>query len=174
MIPIPIGPNADNLPEETPVALREITTRLERSISEFFSESATVAVPTTDTEGDSQPEIHRGYELSGELDRRLYLPRLEGWQVRVKSGPNVYCGLKNPGQDWFHLIVDGELYLEFDCEKLCLNCALRCRVLTDDRLFWQSGARGRRASPITDKAGDHQDVGSSPLTSGEESTGSLE
>ncbi len=172
MIPIPIGPNADNLPEETPVALREITARLERSISELFSGAAAVAATVTDTEGDRYREIQRGCESSGELDRRLYLPSLEGWQVRVKSGPNVYCGLKNPGQDWFHLIVDGELYLEFDCEKLCLNCALRGRVLTDDRLFWQSGSRGRRASTISDDAGSHRYDGSSPLTIDEESNGS--
>ncbi len=56
-----------------------------------------------------------------------------------------YCYSKNPGEDYFHLLLCGEVYLENGEERLCLNCAVRRSVATDDRLYWQRGAR--RAPP---------------------------
>ena len=76
-------------------------------------------------------------------DPRLYLPDSEPqkWNVGIQMGSDTsYCSLHNPGEEFFHLIVPGELYLERDLDKCCLRCAVRHGLLTNDRLFWQKRA----------------------------------
>jgi hypothetical protein len=87
--------------------------------------------PLPDTGSQTQPRV--------EHDHRLYLPFSDDWQVRVHKGIRTYCSFQNPGENWFHLLVDGELYLHSGEEKICLNCALRHGLLTTDRLYWQKG-----------------------------------
>ena len=71
-------------------------------------------------------------------DRRLYIPDHGEWHVEIKrDSDRVYCYSKNPGQDWFHLIVNGEIYVTRQHERYCLECATRMGFLTTDRLFWQ-------------------------------------
>lgn len=71
-------------------------------------------------------------------DTRLYVPDNEDWDVHIKrDSDRVYCYSKHPGQDWFHLILSGEIYVSRQHEKYCLECALRMNFLTRDRLFWQ-------------------------------------
>lgn len=73
-----------------------------------------------------------------ELDPRLYLPSPEGWIAEIKNdSAKQYCYQKNPGEDGFHLIVTGEIYLSNGTEKYCLRCALRTGLITSDRLYWQ-------------------------------------
>lgn len=75
-------------------------------------------------------------------DSRLYVPSSEDWRAVVKTGSErQYCYAKSPGDTHFHLILNGEIYLEGETEKLCLNCALRMGVVTTDRLFWQNRVR---------------------------------
>lgn len=75
-------------------------------------------------------------------DRRLYLPNGNVGSMHVKRGADrVYCYTKHPGEDYFHLIVEGEVYVHTGDDMLCLNCAVRHGILTTDRLFWQH--RGR-------------------------------
>ncbi|MBI1345027.1 hypothetical protein GC163_01920 [bacterium] len=75
-------------------------------------------------------------------DVRLYAPDSEDWTAHIKNdSEKIYCYQKNPGEDYFHLIVNGELYLASGTEKLCLRCALRRGVVTTDRLFWQHRVR---------------------------------
>lgn len=70
-------------------------------------------------------------------DRRLYIPDAH-WLVRVMTGvERVYCFQQAPGEEYYHLIVPGEIYVQSGTEKLCLNCALRRGVVTANRLFWQ-------------------------------------
>ena len=77
-------------------------------------------------------------------DHRLYVPFPDGWTAHVmKDGVREYCYSKAPGEEWFHLLLQGEIFLQYGDQKLCLNCALRLRHATDDRLFWQRGARRR-------------------------------
>lgn len=79
-------------------------------------------------------------------DVRLYLPDAGEWKAAVKKdSEKVYCYQKNPGEDFFHLITTGEIYLERDDEKLCFQCALRDGILTQDRQHWQNRARGGRS-----------------------------
>lgn len=82
-------------------------------------------------------------------DMRLYVPDPEDWQARVKyDSLKAYCYQKNPGEDYFHLILAGEIYLQNGDEKLCLRCALRRGVITTDRLFWQHRVRRVKSPPM--------------------------
>ncbi|MDB5334535.1 MAG: hypothetical protein JWN70_154 [Planctomycetaceae bacterium] len=76
-------------------------------------------------------------------DHRLYVPKPAGWEAAIKqTWEQEYCYSKNPGEDWFHLLANGELYIQRGTEKFCLSCALRLKILTRNRLFWQKGSRG--------------------------------
>lgn len=71
-------------------------------------------------------------------DVRLYVPRSEGWQAHVKrTWEKEFCYRKHPGEDFFHLLMAGEIYLQHGDEKYCLTCALRLGLITGDRLYWQ-------------------------------------
>jgi hypothetical protein len=75
-------------------------------------------------------------------DIRLYVAQPEGWSAHVKqSWDKEYCFQKKPGEDYFHLLMHGEVYLEHDEEKYCLECALRRGTLTYNRINWQKGGR---------------------------------
>lgn len=75
-------------------------------------------------------------------DVRLYVPESLDWTAAVKNdSEKVYCYQKNPGETFFHLIMNGELYLKGATEILCLRCALRRGVATQDRLHWQNRVR---------------------------------
>lgn len=75
-------------------------------------------------------------------DCRLYLPDSESWAAHIQRGSErQYCYAKAPGEDFFHLIVTGELFIQKGDEKLCLMCAVRLGVLTHNRLFWQFPGR---------------------------------
>jgi len=83
------------------------------------------------------------------FDRRVYIPDAEGWQARIKHGwDNDYCYAKSPGQDYFHLLLNGEIYIQKEHEKFCLNCAVRLGLVTTDRLYWQNGPRPPRPTPL--------------------------
>ena len=72
------------------------------------------------------------------VDSRLYVPDNEDWGVEIKrDSDRIYCYAKQPGQDYFHLILNGEIYVTRQHERYCLSCALRMGFLTQDRLFWQ-------------------------------------
>lgn len=71
-------------------------------------------------------------------DWRVYVPEAEQWTVHIMTGvEREYCHQQAPGQEYYHLIVPGEVYLQSGPEKLCLNCALRRGAATHDRLYWQ-------------------------------------
>jgi hypothetical protein len=75
-------------------------------------------------------------------DIRLYVAQPEGWSAHVKqSWDKEYCFHKKPGEEYFHLLMHGEVYLQHDDEKLCLQCALRSGTVTYDRLNWQKGGK---------------------------------
>lgn len=165
----------DDFPDETPEALSGIAERMQKAIEELFAvraeaeelskssklpdevERVLTAAAQSDVE---QPTSTNLDEARESLDRRLYLPRSEGWKFRVKSGPREYCYYRNPNEEWFHLLIDGELFLQFGDEKVCLNCAYRHGILTDNRLFWQTGRR----RPHTQRIEDADNPGEDPPT----------
>jgi hypothetical protein len=57
--------------------------------------------------------------------RRMFIFE-PGWRVGVKSGSTrELCYMIAPGQDYYHRLLDGEVFLVRDGEKLCLSCATR-------------------------------------------------
>jgi hypothetical protein len=80
---------------------------------------------------------------AGAHDARLYFKYGEGWAAHFKHDwMKEYCYAQNPGEDYYHLLLSGEIYVQRGTEKYCLNCALRHGHITHDRLFWQrDGAR---------------------------------
>ncbi len=49
-----------------------------------------------------------------------------GWRVGVKTGSTrELCYMMAPGQDYYHRLLDGEVFLVRDAERLCLSCAAR-------------------------------------------------
>lgn len=82
-----------------------------------------------------------------EQDIRLYVLEPENWQARVKQDwEKEYCYQKNPGEDYFHRLVAGEVFFQREDERYCLNCALRRGIVTYDRLNWQHGTKKSRTN----------------------------
>jgi hypothetical protein len=60
---------------------------------------------------------------------RLFL-REPGWRVGLKIGSvREFCFTTAPGQDYYHRLHDGEIYIFRGDEKLCLACAERRGLL---------------------------------------------
>jgi hypothetical protein len=75
-------------------------------------------------------------------DLRLYVKDPKTCEVRVKqSAERAYCYLQDPDQDYFHLILSGELYVQRGHERYCFNCARRMGLLTDNRMHWERRKR---------------------------------
>lgn len=56
---------------------------------------------------------------------RLFLREM-GWTFATKNGTErEYCYAMSPGQDFYHRLMDGELYLQGIDERLCIPCAAR-------------------------------------------------
>ena len=103
-------------------------------------------VPNDPASAEESPYISRnqpiGLSIPRSLDHsyRLFLPKNEGWVADIKRDwRQEYCYAKNPGENWFHLLANGEIYVQHGNEKYCLHCALRLRRLTTNRLWWQKG-----------------------------------
>jgi hypothetical protein len=61
--------------------------------------------------------------------RRLFLFE-PGWRIGVKrTCEREFCFTITPGQDYYHRLHEGELFLERGDERLCLACAERRGLL---------------------------------------------
>ena len=71
-------------------------------------------------------------------DRRLYVPEADSWTAHIKGdGDKDYCCAKRPGEDFFHRLSRGEIYVSREFEKYCLDCATRFGFITANRMYWQ-------------------------------------
>jgi hypothetical protein len=79
--------------------------------------------------------LHRAH-LSDQGDPEVALPRRmflfeRGWRIGVNAGNHrSFCHVMALGQDFYHRIVDGEVFLFHNEEKLCLACAARRGLVT--------------------------------------------
>jgi hypothetical protein len=70
---------------------------------------------------------------------RMYLAE-PGWRIGIKAGNDrEFCYMMTPGQDFYHRLLDGEIFLQRHDEKLCLACASRRGLLV---------AEPRRLRPV--------------------------
>lgn len=77
---------------------------------------------------DHSPRDDQPAEPAAPTDR-LFV-REPGWEVRLKVGSlREFCYTATPGQDHYHRLSDGEIYLQNGDEKLCLPCADRLGLL---------------------------------------------
>jgi hypothetical protein len=68
--------------------------------------------------------------LLGSNPRRLFLNDKD-WHVAMKlDSEREFCYMMAPGQDYYHRLRDGEIYLARADEKLCLACAERRGLLS--------------------------------------------
>lgn len=71
-------------------------------------------------------------------DLRIYVLNPEQWRFCVKlDWEKEYCYFQNPGEDYYHSLLKGEVYVQREYEKVCLNCAWRKGLLTRDRVHWK-------------------------------------
>lgn len=57
-----------------------------------------------------------------------------GWRVSIKRGSErEFCYMMLPGQDYYHRLLDGELVVHRDVERLCMACASRRGIITHDK-----------------------------------------
>ena len=83
---------------------------------------------------------------------RLFL-RESGWTVRLKPGSErEFCHQMAPGQDFYHRLAAGEVYLVRGDEKLCIPCAAR-------RGLFEARPRGLHTSPELLEAAGWQEGG---------------
>ena len=64
--------------------------------------------------------------------RRMFVFE-RGWSIAVKTGSHrELCHMVAPGQDFYHRLGDGEVFVVQDTEKLCLPCAFRRGLIAFD------------------------------------------
>ena len=104
---------------------------------------------TTSARPADSPDAAPLSPAADSVDNRLYLPDTGDWEACIKrDSDKIYCYQKSPGQDYYHLILSGEIFLKNGNEKLCLACALRRGVVTHDRLHWQHRVKRVTAPPL--------------------------
>jgi hypothetical protein len=63
---------------------------------------------------------------------RLFIHEL-GWRVSIKRGSErEFCYMMAPGQDYYHRLLDGELVVQRDVERLCMACAARRGIISHE------------------------------------------
>jgi len=79
-------------------------------------------------------------------EHRPLLPRLflrePGWRVGQKLGSDrEFCHQYAPGEQVYHRLSDGEIYVYCKDEKLCLPCADRRGLLADEPKGLKAGPK---------------------------------
>jgi sulfur relay (sulfurtransferase) complex TusBCD TusD component (DsrE family) len=86
-------------------------------------ENGISAAPTTEA-------IESGGDLLPATRIFIFEP---GWTVTIKRGSDrEFCHIMAPGQDYYHRLQDGELYLQRADERICLACATRRGIITHE------------------------------------------
>ena len=80
--------------------------------------------------GPSEEGIKSPAPEGGNGGRRIFLNE-PGWRVGQKVGSEkMFCFVMAPGQDFYHRLLDGEVYVYNAEERLCLACAERRALLS--------------------------------------------
>ena len=69
--------------------------------------------------------------LSGSSAPRRLFVHEPGWRVSMKVGSErEYCYMMSPGQDYYHRLLDGEVFVNKGDERICFACAERRGLLS--------------------------------------------
>jgi hypothetical protein len=106
-------------------------TRDDRPSAEEAAAMDAESRPSSPRPDPSPPGPPGGAPLSpSRPPQRLFLHE-PGWAVALKIGSErVFCYQMAPDQDFYHRLLDGEIYLHHGDEKLCLACAERRGLLS--------------------------------------------
>jgi hypothetical protein len=56
---------------------------------------------------------------------RLFLLE-SGWRISIKTdSQRAFCFMMAPGQDFYHSLLDGEIFLHRGEQRFCMACAVR-------------------------------------------------
>lgn len=89
---------------------------------------------------------------------RLFVREL-GWSVALKHGSDrEFCFTQAPGEQNYHRLADGEIYLVRGDEKICLPCAGRMGLLRPEPKALRDPARGPGLSGPEVEPGPGYDV----------------
>src|SRR4051812_31576307 len=93
-----------------------------------------------DVRTDTNADVPPGPAPASPGPRRLFLFE-GGWRIELKVGSDrEFCYMTAPGQDYYHRLLDGEIYLARGDEKLCLACAERRGLLAyEPRMLRERG-----------------------------------
>lgn len=138
------NPNVGDDEEVTPEALARTSAELANAFAQAFESSDDVD-PGDDVEASERGSREEGDEPAAgvvqrdtDADRRLYAVKPADTAVHVKqTWDKEYCFAKNPGEDYFHMLVCGEFYVAHGEEQFCLTCAIRRGLITEDRENWK-------------------------------------
>jgi hypothetical protein len=79
---------------------------------------------------NADPSPSRPDEGDDPRPRRLFVHE-PGWRIGMKVGnEREFCYMMAPGQDYYHRLYDGEVFLRRADERLCLACAERRGLLS--------------------------------------------
>jgi len=54
-----------------------------------------------------------------------------GWRLGIKRGSTrEFCYMMAPGQNFYHRLLDGEIYFAREDERICFACASRRGLIT--------------------------------------------
>ena len=80
----------------------------------------------------------------GDANPRCLFLKEPGWRVAEKTdSEKAYCYMMTPGQDYYHRLLEGEIFFYHGTERLCAACAER------------RGLLGSRPSPSANRS-NHQ------------------
>lgn len=69
-----------------------------------------------------------------------------GWSTGIKqTSTKEFCYMRAPGQDYYHRLLPGELYLHAGDERLCMACAVRRGLIAHES---QPLRESRRPLPV--------------------------
>lgn len=79
------------------------------------------------------PDVTTENQQTMPPDYRLYAAK-PGYKPLIKrDDAPLNCHRANPEDGFYHRIAAGEIYLNYDVENYCLNCALKLGILVHER-----------------------------------------
>ena len=90
--------------------------------------------------------------------KRVFLS-LPGWSVGLKVGSErSFCSMKAPGQDYYHRLLDGELFVWQGDERICFVCAERRGLLTFEPKTLRASIQANELDVAPDAFGSEFDL----------------